>query len=275
MTDTRLAKVDSGAVSTRDAAQMDIESIMRYAIEKGMTADAMQGFMVIRRELKAEKAKAAFDAALAAFQAECPIIEKRKAVMNKDGRSVRYKYAPLDDIVSQVKGLLKQHGFSYTLNAEVKDKMVKAICRIKHDGGHEQFSEMEVPVDPEGYMNVQQKYASALTFAKRYAFCNGFGIMTGDEDTDAASEKVQQPGPSALQGSAPATPDDRDNKKKLVDLTRSIHMARGYALDEDAKRKLTQWLIDENVISDTQTVADLSGVALAQAVDKVKQKLVK
>lgn len=269
----KLAKMETGGLQAQRAVDMDIEGVIRYAIEKGMTADTMQGFMVIRRELKAEQAKTAFDEALAQFQAECPIIEKRKAVMNKDGRSVRYKYAPLDDIVAQVKGILKAHGFSYTLNAEVKDKMVKAVCRIKHSAGHEQFSDMEVPIDPEAYMNVQQRYASALTFAKRYAFCNGFGILTGDEDTDGAGTKPLQAGPSALQGTAPPTPSDTENKKKLFDLTRSIHLARGYAPDEDAKRRLTQWLIDENVISDTQTVADLAGPALAKAVEKVAQKL--
>src|SRR3990167_3791525 len=34
-------------------------------------------------------------------------------------------------------------------------------------------------------MNAAQKVASALTYAKRYAFCNAFGILTGDADDDA------------------------------------------------------------------------------------------
>jgi len=33
-------------------------------------------------------------------------------------------------------------------------------------------------------MNDAQKIASALTYSKRYAFCNATGIMTGDEDQD-------------------------------------------------------------------------------------------
>jgi hypothetical protein len=35
-------------------------------------------------------------------------------------------------------------------------------------------------------MSDTQVTAAAGTFAKRYAFCNVFGIMTGDEDTDGA-----------------------------------------------------------------------------------------
>ena len=34
-------------------------------------------------------------------------------------------------------------------------------------------------------MNAPQQTAATMTYAKRYAFCNAFGIMTGDEDTDA------------------------------------------------------------------------------------------
>jgi hypothetical protein len=34
-------------------------------------------------------------------------------------------------------------------------------------------------------MTTPQKFASALTFAKRYAFCNVLGILTGDKDDDA------------------------------------------------------------------------------------------
>ena len=37
--------------------------------------------------------------------------------------------------------------------------------------------------------------AAAQTFAKRYAFCNAFGILTGDDDNDA-----QVPPPHSTQG---------------------------------------------------------------------------
>jgi hypothetical protein len=40
-------------------------------------------------------------------------------------------------------------------------------------------------------MSQSQVAAAATTFAKRYAFCNAFGILTGDEDTDAAVVKKE------------------------------------------------------------------------------------
>ena len=37
------------------------------------------------------------------------------------------------------------------------------------------------------FMNRQQSFASATTFAKRYAFLDALGILTGDDDNDARS----------------------------------------------------------------------------------------
>lgn len=194
----------------------NIEQLFRYAIDKGLSAEAMKDLMSIRRELNSESAKRAFDEALGAFQANCPVIQKRKSVMNKDGRSLRYKYAPLDDIVTQVKELLNTHGFSYSLTTETDKNCVKAVCKLKHNKGHSELSEFQVPIDPQAFMNEQQKFASALTFAKRYAFCNSLGILTGDEDTDSNTQ-ARKPSDSGRVITA-------DTRNRFFDLTKDIHV---------------------------------------------------
>ena len=45
-------------------------------------------------------------------------------------------------------------------------------------------------------MSDPQKYGGASTYAKRYAFCNGFGILTADEDLDAKSSTPKPQGPA-------------------------------------------------------------------------------
>jgi ERF superfamily len=67
--------------------------------------------------------------------------------------------------------------------------------KVRHINGHSETARFEVPIDKEAYMNSQQQYGSASTFSKRYAFCNAFGILTGDEDTDANSD-TQNSSPS-------------------------------------------------------------------------------
>lgn len=255
----------STAVTTNDP-----ESILRYAIDQKADIALVERMMVVRDKLKAEKAKEEFDRALADFQSQCPIIEKRKQVGGSSG--FRYKYAPLDHIVTQIRDLLRANGFSYSLNSEIEGDLVKAICTITHSCGHHHISEFKVPVDQKATMNLQQKFGSAMTFAKRYAFCNAFGILTGDEDTDGRTE-TPKPTVNPLHGTSSAAPSNSEKlmKKALIDATRKIHrIESGYALDLDAISALTQWLVDEALISDTETLGDLAGDRLMRAIEKAK-----
>jgi len=175
-----LAKRETAVVETNQSA----ESLISQAINKGVSVENMERLMAMRREMKQEYAKEEFDRAMSKFQSECPIIKKTKTVLNKDKSTARYKYAPLDSIMNQVKNFIQANGFSYSINAKVDKDLVTAICKVTHRAGHSESSEFQIPIDPEAYMNQQQKFASALTFAKRYSFCNAFGILTGDEDDD-------------------------------------------------------------------------------------------
>lgn len=165
------------------------EDLIAKAIEKGLPVDTMEKLLAMRKELKAEFAKEAFDAAMSKFQAECPVIEK-----NKSGPNNAYRYAPIEEIVRQVKKQLEENGFSYSIQTQMTNDKVKVTCIAKHKLGHSESSDVELPLATRtGLMNAPQQTAATMTYAKRYAFCNAFGIMTGDEDTDAQSIVVQSP----------------------------------------------------------------------------------
>lgn len=260
---TPLAPAPSNALAVRDP-----ESLLRFAIEKGADVGTIERVMTVRRELMQENAKAAFDRDMAAFQAECPVIEKRKA-----GAKNAYYYAPLDDIVAQVRDLIRNHGFSYSVTAEVDQGWLKAICLITHEAGHSRPSEFKVPIDSKNpMMSDPQRYGGAMTFAKRYAFCNAFGILTSDEDTDGAAKPKPQ-GPSSIHGSKAPTYEEGLAKKKIIAMTRSVHRCKGDALDQGGNDLLTQWLVDETLIRDDQTFVDLSGPELLALAAKVERKL--
>lgn len=179
-------------VTVRNNEGQSVNNFIQTAIDKGASIETLERLLTMREKLKAEQAKEAFDADMAVFQGQCPVIKKTKKVMNKPdkGGGVRYVYAPLDVIVSQTKKYISQNGFSYTITAGIVDNKVTAVVKVTHKLGHSQSSDFTVPIDTESYMNAPQKVAAALTFAKRYAFCNAFGILTGDEDNDANSIKV-------------------------------------------------------------------------------------
>jgi hypothetical protein len=171
-------KLDSSDV------QVNPQALLVQAIQKGLPLEAIERLLAMRKELKAEWAKEQYFTALSDFQAQCPNIIKDKDVFDRDGK-FRYSYAPLDVIVTAVKDALQANGFSYTIITSQSEKDVTAECHAHHRDGHSEVSQFTIPMDPKAYMNESQKIASAMSYAKRYSFCNAFGIMTSDQDDDA------------------------------------------------------------------------------------------
>lgn len=168
----------------KGGADMNIEALIGQAINKGTGIETMEKLLAMRKELKAEWARSQYFASLTRFQSKCPEIKKTQKVMGKNG-GVRYKFAPLDAIIKQVQPLLEECGLSFSIHPVQTPTTVKAVCRVHHLDGHSEETEFEIPIDPDAYMNAAQQVASALTYAKRYSFCNALGIMTADEDDDA------------------------------------------------------------------------------------------
>lgn len=191
------------------------ESLIAQAIGKGLPVEAMEKLLAMRQQIKAEQAREAFFEALAKFQSHCPSIAKTKVVYGRDGKSIRYRYAPLDTIVEQIKGLLQEYGFSYTIKSRQDPQAVTAMCEAHHSEGHVEVSEFSIPIDPTAYMNDAQKVASALTYAKRYAFCNAFGLMTADDDDDANS--IEDRDAPAREQKPAQTPGHNGGRKRPAD----------------------------------------------------------
>ena len=192
-----MKKEDAVAVASESMPTVkgDVDVLIARAIDKSVPVETIEKLLAMRRELKAERAKEDYNAALSRFQADCPTIKKTISVKEKTG-GTRYKYAPLDEIIRQVKDLLRENGFSYTFDAKFEpaadEKKAGAqiiTCTARHIGGHSETAEFRSPVDVSAYMSEVQKHGAAMTFAKRYAFCEVFGIMTGDDDTDGIAQQ--------------------------------------------------------------------------------------
>ncbi len=161
------------------------QRLILKAIEKDLDLDKMERILAMRKDLKDEFAKDEYFRNLALFQKDCPIIEKTTPVYEKNSKKVRYMYAKIESIIKQVKIVLERYGFSYNFLTKQESGNFTTICNSYHKTGHQESTEFTVPIDMESYMSDPQKVASASTFAKRYAFCNAFGIATESEDNDA------------------------------------------------------------------------------------------
>lgn len=245
-------------------AVRDPEELLRFAVEKGADVGTIERLMTVRRELNAEKAKAAYDAAMAAFQAECPVILKTKAV--KTGSETLYAYSPFEQIVAQIKELLQKHGFSFRLDTDVesKDGWVIAMCRVVHSAGHTETSTAKFPLGTgTRAMSTTQVFAAALTFASRRVFCNAFGIIPAAEDFDGATGRPKPPGPSTK------TPRDASVKE----LARELWAALGDVCKGDKDwQRANQWLVDECILTPDEQAPDLSPERFRQVVATVKTK---
>ena len=178
-----------GKLAKMEKRDNSIDTMIARAIDRNVPVETMEKLLAMRTQLKQEYAKEEFNRAMSEFQAECPTIQKTKNGGQTKFGKVAYKYAPLESIVEQVKDLIKAHGFSYGIQTEMTEKTVKVFCTVKHIAGHSEISDVLLPLTTKTeIMSAPQVVAATITFGKRYAFCNAFGIMTGDEDIDGQIE---------------------------------------------------------------------------------------
>lgn len=199
-----------------------IEAMLMAAIDKGLDIAVIERLMAMRKELKAEFAKEAYLTAMAAFQAECPVIKKDKPVSftTKAGQKVSYAYAPMDSLVSQAGPMIGKNGFSYKFELEESATQIKATCYANHAAGHQDSSFFTADKGGTDLMSAAQKASGAATYAKRIAFCNVFGIATGDEDVDAAG--------NAAPAKTDAVPATNEQKEEIDRLTVQAKLEKVY-----------------------------------------------
>lgn len=170
---------------TMAPAVSNVDSFIAQALATGAPIETLERLLAMRTQLKAEAARDAFARDMATLQQECPTIEKSKSGGKTKSGMVAYKYAPLGSIAFQVKDVIGRNGFSYSFRTEVGTN-VKAICIVKHYLGHTEETPVEVPMGAKtDIMSAPQVVAATMTFAKRYAFCDAFGISVSDEDNEA------------------------------------------------------------------------------------------
>jgi hypothetical protein len=173
---------------------VDPETLLAKAIEHGVSIDILERLLALRERLAAERARTEFFAALADFQGACPVIVKRDSatIITKSGARFTYAYASMDAIVRVAAPLLAARGFATQVVTEIDAGQLVATCVVHHVGGHSEASTFRVPIATGDRMNPAQQVASASTYAKRYAYCNALGILTGDEDDDARGSEPRR-----------------------------------------------------------------------------------
>lgn len=174
-----------------------VAMIERLVMDPSVSLDRLERMMEMKermedraradREREAEKA---YFAAMAACQAEIPVVRKTQKNTHTNSR-----YADLAAIESAAMPVIHAHGFSVSFQPDGYNTQgeLRILWHIAHAGGHSRSGIGEIPVDGAGSQGKVNKtgtqaFGSTATYGRRYLLCMLFNISTGD-DTDGNAPK--------------------------------------------------------------------------------------
>ena len=232
--------------NTRSTAVTEVNQPMRLlelAISNNADVDKLEKLMALQERWNAQEAKKSFLRAMATFQESCPDIIKAKKGHN-------CLYAPLSDIVTQVRGLLADNGLSYRFE-QTHESQIEVTCIVSHVDGHSEKTTMKADPDTSGAKNAIQAVGSAVQYLMRYTFIGALGITTADIDMDG--RVPQKPNADAI---------TQDSEAWLTDYRNSLEV--------DAQAKFDIWL--KVPISQLTEIGAKNAIKAIQANSKKVQK---
>lgn len=167
-------------------------SLIEGVLKSEMTSDTVsvvERLVALKEREDKANAERAFARAFVQLQTETPKIQAQKIVPGNTEGSVRYKFAPYEDIMRAVRPLLSAHGFAITYDQSIADKSVTVTCTLMHTEGHSRSNTFtcRIGAGPPKASEAQGDGA-ATTYAKRFALCAALGITIEQDDSDGRDE---------------------------------------------------------------------------------------
>ncbi len=225
-------------------AEPSVAMMLQKVIDGGITNEniaALESLVGLYDRMQVKNAEREFNQAFAKLQSELSSVNATRQVPNKDG-SVRYRFAPYEDIMETVKPVLIANGFalSFTTRFMEGGRMV-SICTLRHVGGFSQSNEFAVRIGggPPGSTETQADGA-AKTYAKRGALCDALNIVVEhDDDARMIGQPIGEALAADLMARVKACGADREAFLKYAGANSfsEISDERWPVLDELLKRK--------------------------------------
>lgn len=181
-----LSTTNAGPI-TLQREEPSIAHMLQTFIEKGVTAEnvaALGQLCALQERMQDKQAEREFAAAFVKLQSEMPKVTAMKPVLNNNG-TLRYTFAPYEDIMRQVQPSLVSNGFTVTFDNKIDGDRVTVVCTLMHTSGHSRSNSFTARIGkgPPG-SSESQADGSANTYAKRFALCNALNIVI-EKDDDA------------------------------------------------------------------------------------------
>lgn len=185
---------DMVPVPATNSAASVLQVIERMANNPRASVDKMQALLEMHERLANMQAVTEFNQAMARLQAVLPIITKKGRIkfVDKNAEERNTPYARFEDIEKAIRPLYIAEGFSTSYDTEnAADGKIIVILAIAHVAGHKR--EYRTPAmmhDSSGSKNALQALGSTISYGKRYALTNGFGIVTEGQDDDGGKSSL-------------------------------------------------------------------------------------
>lgn len=171
--------------------------------------------------------------ALAKFQGslEQPSLNSEVKVRTKTGGEYKFKYADLSECKRAAKQPLADNELSVCQLIE-DDYSIRTI--LLHSSGQWISSKVRMPSNTAD----AQSIGSAITYAKRYAFCAILGIVADDdEDANIASGNTAQ------------KEQPKEQPKKTANSRVKKELTRDHLNNESAMKSILEWLYNKEKIA--------------------------
>jgi hypothetical protein len=178
-------KVDS-IVPAAPSAMTPVE-LLRIAVSQGADIEKLKQLMDLQERWEANEARKAFNAAMNKFKANPPVISKNKLVeFDTSKGKTSYRHATLDHVCEVVTKGLSAVGITHAWKVKQDKDLITVICRLTHEMGHSEETELSGVPDNSGSKNSIQAIASTVTYLQRYTLLPACGLAAGN-DTDGAT----------------------------------------------------------------------------------------
>ena len=113
----------------------------------------------------------------------------------KDSQAHKYKYADAASVDAASRPVLARHGLMYTQGVIEGLGGLAMETTIIHGASAQWISQLMPYVIPRGKIEDPQAHGSATTYSRRYGLQSALGMVSEDDDGEAASRIARKPAP--------------------------------------------------------------------------------
>jgi hypothetical protein len=163
-------------------------AVILTAMQNNYTPELIEKMLALQERNDANEARKLYVAAMAAFKANPPEIEKDKTVEYDVGSSTtKYSHASLANAAEKINKALSAHQLSASWKTTQDNGNITVTCSITHAAGHSESTGLTAGPDKTGSKNSIQAIGSTISYLQRYTLLALTGLAAHDMDDDARS----------------------------------------------------------------------------------------